>query len=421
MRESKVMKGTLLNKNVLKVIDELRELSGKEPGAESARVALQGMLEGLIRQAESGEGNIERIVEELIDLGLAFPESPLPWRHLSQVWLDREEWKRARAAADQGLKVEPGDVELVNNRAVALGRLGDHEAAIVGFKHCIEREPRNTAFYCRLGDTYRQLKMYEQAEQALHQALEIDPRCAPALLGLAVLNNDREEWAGCVYFGELALRYLPGHPETCLVVGDALLNLHEYEAALQRLMSATLVDPTFIGAYELMSHAYAELGMYELSVGAAREALRLNPESWRALVNVAYALGKQERHPQSADILEAALKLVPDVENRCEVLWDLGWACYKAGRYKRALACTEQALECGEQPDLILFFNRGLILLALGRVDEAEEAYQKAVERAQAEENHDVLAEASENLGELLARKAVKIKSGSVISRLLEG
>ncbi|HQJ52750.1 MAG TPA: DUF3808 domain-containing protein, partial [Anaerolineae bacterium] len=206
-----------------------------------------------------------------------------------------------------------------------------------------------------------------------------------------------------------------------LAMGDALLSLKEHEAALQHLAAATLINPDFVEAYESMSDAYAELDMYELCVGAAREALKRNAGSWMALANIGYGLGRQRRFAEAIKVYQDVLTLVSDPERRLKVLWEIGWNCFMAGQYEEALDYTQQAIDCEEPARLILSFNQGLMLLALGRVDEAEEVYRRAMERAEAEEDQAVLAEASKDLGEFLARKAVDIEPDSVMSRLLRG
>lgn len=412
----------LVSKGVGKVVEELRELTQKRSSADSAQVALDAMLEGFLEQARVLEElDDDLVVDQLKELGEVFPESPLPWLHLSEVYLNRDEFKKAKKAAEQGLKVEPGDPGLVFNRALALEQMGDYEGAIVGFKHCIEMNPHDPWAYSNIGDAYRMLQKYDQAEQHLHEALEIEPHFAPALHNLALLHNDREQWAACVYYGEQALRHDPEDAEMHLAMGDALLSLNEHEAALQHLVAATLLEPDFVEAYESMSDAYAELDMYELSVGAALEALKRDPTSWMALANIGYGYGRQGRFEEAVKVYEQALEQVKDPEERYEVYWELGWDYFMADQYEKALEYTDLAIEQKKKPDPILFFNKGLMLLALGRVDEAEKVYARAMKRAEAEGQSEVLAEASKDLGDFLAHKAVDIEPDSAMSKLLRG
>ena len=139
--EGKSKVDRLVSKAVVKVVEELRELAHKKASAESAQIALDGMLEGFIEQARQFKDLDDQVVEQLQELAEVFPDSPLPWLNLSQVYLERDEFEQAKKAAEQGLKVEPGEVGLVFNRALALEEMGDYEAAIVGFKHCIEVNP----------------------------------------------------------------------------------------------------------------------------------------------------------------------------------------------------------------------------------------------------------------------------------------
>jgi tetratricopeptide (TPR) repeat protein len=63
------------------------------------------------------------------------------------------------------------------------------------------------------------------------------------------------------------------------------------------------------------------------------------------------------------------------------VLGNLGWLYYLNGQYNSALEYTSEALANSPQ-DCYLAFNRGLILMALQRPDEANPAYDQAVDCA---------------------------------------
>jgi len=406
---------------VLQVIAELREQLAAHPDSPGARLALDGILVHFIQDAradEEQEGSLT--IPRLEQLAALFPESPLTYLHLSQVSLHRQDHGAARRYAERGLQIQPDHHDLLFNRALALYAMADYDAAIVGFEQALALDPLYVWSYSNIGDAYRLLDMYDQAEQYLRRALELESDFAPALHNLSLLYHDREDWPGCIHYGLLALRHDPRNKEVHLAVGEACLSLKEWEAGLQHLAAATLADPDFVDAYESMSAAYANLAMYELSIGAAREALKRDPTSWMALANLGYAYARQGMFDRAVQAYEDALARLSDPDQRYKLYWELGWNAFLADQYDLALSYTGQAIDMRELPDLILFFNKGLILLALGRAQEANAVYTQAMHRAGVQQSHDVLAEAQGDLQAYLARTGQQVQPASAMARLLE-
>ncbi|MEW6567707.1 MAG: hypothetical protein AB1449_05990 [Chloroflexota bacterium] len=107
----------------------------------------------------------------------------------------------------------------------------------------------------------------------------MDRRFLPAYRNLAHLYQDQKDWESCLSYGLTAEKYGLPDKEVELAVAEALMGLGHLEAALARLVEATLIGRDFIEAYETMLAAYVDLGMHELALAAAREALSRNPHS----------------------------------------------------------------------------------------------------------------------------------------------
>jgi tetratricopeptide (TPR) repeat protein len=232
---------------------------------------------------------------------------------------------------------------------------------------------------------------------------------------------DMKDWARCAHYAQIAEKHNPSDKEIQFALGSAYMGLGEYQLALNHYVIATLIDRDFFEAYESMSCAYADLGMYELSVAAAYEALILHPKSWRALANIGYCYTKQERFGEAIRYEEEALKLAPDDEKRYNLCWDLGWNYFKIDRYLEALEYTEQAIKLKESPSISLFFNKGLILLAQGKEAEADVICNDAIEKACSLENPKVILEAKKDIDDFIAKKGIEIDEESYWFKLLKG
>jgi len=409
---------------VVKLIEELRAYAHEHPAATSATLALEGILDRLIDQAlrsgTAADGDLPAI-SSLEQLATIFPDSPKPWLYLSKLSVDRGDHQRGLQCAESGLQVEPSHPGLTFNRALCLLHMDNSQAAIDEFRRYIELEPGNPWAYNNIGDAYRRMKVYDLAENYLQLAIEHDRKFAPAHRNLALLYLDQRAWRQCIYHAQAAARLGPFDNELHLTLGDAHMGLGDPRNALSHLIWATLVDKGFVEAYETMSAAYADLRMFELSRAAAREALRLNPQSWMAQANIGYSYSKEGLFNEAVEPLLEALERGPDEEGEYKILWQLGWAYLWLGENGKALEYTELAVQRKEYPDLILLFNRGLVLAAQGNWETSDHAYAAAETRARAMDKPSVILEAIADAKELISKKGLKVKSGSRLAWLLEG
>jgi len=251
--------------------------------------------------------------------------------------------------------------------------------------------------------------------------IQNDHRFGPAYYNLTMLYMDQQDWPGCVHYAKIAERLDPFNKEVQLALGDGYVGLGKPELALQHLVTATLIDRSFVEAYETMAAAYVSLSMYELGIAAAHEALKLKPDSWMASANIGYCYAKQGRYADAIHAERTASRHNPDKEGMYKLYWDLGWNLLQMDEYAQALECTEQAIRMKEYPDLALTFNKGLILLALGDARGADAVYDQAVKRAKALDNYQAIADAVREAENFIARKGIHVDKASTLFKLLEG
>jgi len=410
---------------VAKAVGELRAYLKEHPQARTARLALDGILEHLIQDIvasdNSGAGDAQLTIQLLEELAALFPDNPVPLLRLSKVCIDRRDHEAGLRYADAGLALDPDYPDLLMNQALCLQEAGEHEAAIQGFKRYLELNPDNPWAYNNIGDAFRTIGLYDQAENYLKLAIQKDHRFGPAYYNLAMLYMDQQDWPRCLHYARTAAKHDPFSREVQLALADAYMGLKEPQSALQHAVVATLVDKGFVEAYETLSSAYMALGMYELSVAAAREALKLNPDSWRALGYIGECRSKQGDYADAIHFLLEALQRNPDEDGRYSLCWEVGWTYLQNGEYAPALEYTDRAIRMKEFADLALSFNKGLILLAQGNLQEAEAVYDRAFARARALDNYGAIQEAVREANDFISQRGLQLDRGSRLFKLLQG
>jgi tetratricopeptide (TPR) repeat protein len=180
----------------------------------------------------------------------------------------------------------------------------------------------------------------------------------------------------------------------------------EAEELLSRLAAEGTVDDL-----TLLAEVYQARERYEEAVPVLQRALELDPDSTSLLFWLAAANERSGRKPEAEELLQRLLEVDPDFapalnylgymwaeagENLDEALLlvqqaveiepdngafadSLGWTHFQLGQYEESQGFLERAAELvGNDP--VVFEHLGDLYVALGRLDQAREVYQRALD-----------------------------------------
>jgi tetratricopeptide (TPR) repeat protein len=122
-------------------------------------------------------------------------------------------------------------------------------------------------------------------------------------------QGDPSAWSDAIPYYNLANKYLEKDKYE-----DAVDNYHE---AIARYS----FDPDF---YVNLGYCYRKLGDFESAEQAFRQAIKLNDKDWISWSNLANALLKQKRLPETIKTFEKCLKLNPPAKEKEAILRDIG-------------------------------------------------------------------------------------------------
>ncbi|MDD3518433.1 MAG: tetratricopeptide repeat protein [Chromatiales bacterium] len=163
-----------------------------------------------------------------------------------------------------------------------------------------------------------------EAEQALRQALALDPDNADALqlLGLLAARANQLDWAE--QFLQKAARLQPRRADVQSNLGNVLLSLGQIEEAIAQFRNATRIDPTNTQVWFNLGNALRAGKQPEAAVAAYRKALARQPDHLPSLVNLGHALREQDLLEEAAQAFRQAVALAPQ---HLELRLDLGHVC----------------------------------------------------------------------------------------------
>jgi tetratricopeptide (TPR) repeat protein len=232
------------------------------------------------------------------------------------------------------------------------------DQAILRYQRLLQRNSRDATAYYRLGDAYVQkgretgdITYINLAEKTLQTCLEISPEHSGAARHLAYAMYMRHGFEEAAIQAQRAVALDPADSQAYGVLGDAHLEVGQYEAAAhayQRMIQlqgdlytysrlaglkslhgdtdgaiADLERAIQLGqaqerSPESIAWAMWQLGnesfaLGKLSVAEASylEALNTFPDYYRALAGLAQVRAAQQRYPEAVDLYRKAIAIVP--------------------------------------------------------------------------------------------------------------
>ncbi|WP_423378012.1 tetratricopeptide repeat protein [Burkholderia sp. LMG 32019] len=259
---------------------------------------------------------------------------------------------------------------------VSQGRLPDAEALLR--RQLASVTPLRASHHHRFGKVLEALGRLDEAEQALGQALLIEPQSADVLTDLGNLLRvlGRQAEAELAYRLAIAVRadHVLAHANLGAILVD-MQRLPEAEAASRQTLA---LCPDHPEAHYNLGVALQNLDRLPEAEAAYRDAIRYRPGLPQPHNNLGCVLRAQGRHDEAMAVFADALALAPDM---AEVHYNLGTTFAHAGRHDDAEHAYRRALELrADYGDAR--FGLATLLLGLGRFDEGWRRYESRYEQS---------------------------------------
>jgi tetratricopeptide (TPR) repeat protein len=199
--------------------------------------------------------------------------------------------RRYREAAEQAHLAAgrlPGDPAPLLIAARAESGLGDHEAAERDARRAVELAPQSSYAHRVLG-WVRLSRCSQEASQSRRRSI-----------AASAIPPARE-----------ALRLDPHNPASMVLLAEAAAFAGDKALALQSSMDAISAAPLSAEAWMVRSQVLRVAGFLSAAEGAAREALRLDPQHYAANNELGLILSRQGRAADSTRQFEATAALDP--------------------------------------------------------------------------------------------------------------
>lgn len=193
-----------------------------------------------------GIGQISEVEKLAKSMVLRYPESSFCWKTLGAVLQEQGRYSEALTASETAIRLDPKDVEILNNHAnllARLGRLGEAEA------HCrkaLDLDPNGATPLDTLGVILFSAKRFDEAESFFRKALAEKPDFANPLNNLGLIFHQTRRLAEAESVTRKAIEINPrsarAHSNLGLILNDA----GRYAEATESNRKALALNPLLV-------------------------------------------------------------------------------------------------------------------------------------------------------------------------------
>ncbi|KAL0486696.1 TPR repeat-containing protein [Acrasis kona] len=267
-----------------------------------------------------------------------------PYLGLSATYLQLQQPEESLLVCDEAISTFPKNSDLWFNKGVAHSDLNQMSNAYECFDNSSDFcENHDAEVYYQRGKTLQNSKVYDMALESFEKALEIDGSLVKALIGKAVVFNERQEY------------------ESSLENLNQALDLHN--------------EDFLMGLLILKADVLFNIGSYNESIECCKMAAELNETNAAPHITIGncfVALGDLENAISEFD-------MVIDMNNDTSAIYYKGRAYLHFEMLNDAISCFEKVIE-DQESDLVAdaTWYMGNAYELLGRAEEAEQLYTNA-------------------------------------------
>jgi len=250
-------------------------------------------------------------------------KNPGCWAAYSNLGAHMMKTKRAAEGEDllrEAIRLSPKNYLSHSNYGHALLQKGQRDGFVAGqideaiehFETAIRIEPRFAPAYVGMAMALSCDGRNAEARDYLAKAVERRAQYPDALAAMGVLLVKEENWSGAQDYFERALKLKPNLLAAQHGLGLALVNLGKSQEAISPLQNALQLDPDSFEAHYVLGNALFNLRDLHTAIDQYREALRIKPDYLDALSNLGVALGMLGDADGAVDCFERIVQIDPE-------------------------------------------------------------------------------------------------------------
>jgi cellulose synthase operon protein C len=284
----------------------------------------------------------------LVELARAVdPKRAESWQAEVPIRIRARQFKEAVAAADEAVRLAPGEADVLYLRGSVTHAMGDASGALVWYDKALAADPDHAATLIARAGLRVDGRQDDLALQDLDRLAKADPKDPRAAYLRALLLERRGDAAGVkkalndvvALVDPVPMNFMRYRPQLLMLGGLAHHGLGEFEKALPYL-EAVQRQQSGSPASKLLAQIQLRMGNLDRAIDALEGYLRAFPGDTQAVYLLASAHLAQGRHARAADLMKNAL---PNGDTPA-MRGVLGLSLLAGGHFNDAVAELERAV-----------------------------------------------------------------------------
>ena len=207
---------------------------------------------------------------------------------------EKSDWAALLEFMDQAIAIDSGSPDLYYYRAEAFRLLKKPKDAVIEYGKALDINPKFAPAYLGLAYAYEAIKPNTNVEGELSYAVDYDPYFLDGYLARAKFRIKNGNPEGAIEDLLAAESLLPEHPITFILRAQAYLALGDPIVALEDALQGHELDITLLPAYLTLSNIYLALQDDQQALDNIETYLRYvqdDAEGWAVKAQLAYQMG----------------------------------------------------------------------------------------------------------------------------------
>lgn len=350
-----------------------------EPRADSATAAGEHYRTA---HALQQQGKIREAIEALKRAVSLQPDFAEARYALASLWSQHEISERT-GAIDQLLELLRSKPDHVGARALLADLLesgGDLEAAVDQLQQAVHKAPKVAELQVQLGQKLYRAKKLEHARLSFDRALELQSSLSGAHYGIGLILRDLGKKEEATESFRQVLKLNPQNAYAHFHLGKLLSQGEIREVAQLHFEEAVKLDPRLAEAHLELGFLYFKSKRLDEAERAFRAAIESNGKLERALYGLAKVLNMKGLNAEAQSFLQRVEQINKETaQTRLATKFnDEGITLMDTGRLNEALQAFQRALKY-DPAFAIAAYNQGVLLAHQRKLSEAAQSFRQAI------------------------------------------
>ncbi len=309
---------------------------------------------------------------QLIEQSLAVnPNNASAFSNLAEVKRNLGMLVEAEAHCRRAIALDPNMSAAYVNASMAIHQQGRFADALPFALKAIELSPRDATGYTSAALNLTDLGRTHEAIRYFEESIKLNPNDVGTLSTLGMLYARVEMPQQAFDSLNRAVSLAPENPQILLNMGAMLASIEKFEDAATWLERCLQKQPDFLVALEHLAGVRTGQKKFAESIELGKRILAINPAALDTYATMGEALMNLGRFDETIELMKKGLA----IRNHPSVLQSLSNAYTRMGNPEEGLRIIEQAI-AADPKNAVLHFNKSIILLLLGRLQEAWQEYE---------------------------------------------